>query len=71
MFTCGSWELFLVWIVWLSGAYLCGVVAHQQGRNRTMWTLWGLLASPVITLLALVALSRVHPAAGAGRPGPQ
>jgi len=67
----GPWESILVWVVWLSGTYLCGVVADRQGRNRTMWTLWGLLASPVVTLLALVALSRTNPAIAAGPSGPQ
>ena len=71
MFMSRSSELFLVWIVWLSGIYLCGVVAQQQGRNRFMWTLWGILATPVLTLLALTALSGTSPGASEGKAVPK
>ena len=66
-----SWALFVVLTVWLSGIYLCGVVAERQGRNRMMWTLWGILATPVMTLLALAALSQTSPGAGARKAGPK
>lgn len=42
--------------VWLSGAWLVGYVAHERGRNVYVWTLVGLLLSPLLGLLAVNGL---------------
>jgi hypothetical protein len=56
-------ELFLFWIV---GAFIVGVIATNKGRSGFGWFLLSLIVSPILTgILVLVMASKV---AGAAAP---
>jgi len=42
--------------VWVGGAVLCGYVAEQRQRSGPAWSLLALLFSPLLIMLALLAI---------------
>jgi len=46
----------VLFAIWLSSSILTGVVASQKGRSPFIWVVLNILFTPIIALLALVAL---------------
>jgi hypothetical protein len=67
-------EIILVLLLfWILGAVLCGIVAASKGLSAA-WGFAALLFSPLLTLLALIAIPAVkqaEPAPTALRPPPE
>src|SRR4051794_9194127 len=46
---------------WFAGAVLVGVIANSKGRSGIGWFLLAALLSPLLSLIAVVAMPRVKP----------
>lgn len=46
-------------LFWIVGAVLAGLVAQAKGRSYIGWVILSLFISPLLTLIALVALPTV------------
>jgi hypothetical protein len=52
--------LFCLAAVWTLGCVVCGWAAGQKGRSPMKWFLAAVVVSPLIALLALIAIPNIE-----------